>query len=349
MNLITSICQGCLMYLQRLNLLFPFKGERVRAGGLKEGDYRPYPAPFPSRERRVLIVATLVVLAALPACTAVNTFPMLARPGDTVSVMVGGSEKARKETISATLTDINGQTWDLKALGLVRSVFNLRTDGRANGQHYSSYSDSFISWVYGHEPLQTVLVTDLPAGVAPGQASLSVMLNTTDNSSGVASPFTVNLEIIAGTGSADSFLRRSAAGGSLPVDFGKLEPAPNAKISFGTGATTIGAASLVVDFDETVVNPNDLNVFAPESAVRGTYSTPGAFGMTQRMVYWRQDGQKLYLDVVAPQGIEPKYLKLYVVHPRGVSGSPAFNLLSATVYGVDGSAIAVQPTLEYFP
>ena len=105
----------------------------------------------------------------------------------------------------------------------------------------------------------------------------------------------------------------------------------------------------MVDFDETVVNPNDLNVFAPESAVRGSYSTPGAFGKTQRMVYWRQDGQKLYLDVVAPQGIEPKYLKLYVVHPRGVSGSPAFNLLSATVYGVDGSAIAVQPTLEYFP
>lgn len=298
---------------------------------------------------KIQIAAIIVVLAVLPACVGVNTFPTVARAGDTVSVMVGGSEKARKETISATLTDNNGQVWDLKALGLVRSVFNLRTDGRANGQHYSSYSDSFISWSYGHEPLQTVLVTDLPAGAALGQASLSVALNTTDNSAGVASPYIVNLEIIAGTGSADSFLRKSATAGILPVDFGKLEPAPNAKISFGGGTTAIGAASLMVDFDETVVNPNDLNVFCPESAVRGTYSVPGAFGKTQRMVYWRQDGQRLYLDVVAPQGIEPKYLKLYIVHPKGVSGSPAFSILGASVYGVDGSVIAIQPTLEYFP
>ncbi len=299
--------------------------------------------------RRSRIVAVVGVLMVLPACVGVNTFPMIARAGDTVSVMVGGSEKARKETISATLTDINGQTWDLKALGLVRSVFNLRTDGRANGQHYSSYSNSFISWAYGHEPLQTVLVTDLPTGVAPGQASLSVALNTNDNSSGVANPFTVNLEIIAGMGSADTFMRRNPLGGPLPVDFSKLEPAPHAKIGFGSGATAIGAASLVVDFDETAVNPDDLNVYAPESTVRGSSSATGVFGKTQRMLYWRQDGQKLYLDVVAPQGIEPKYLKLYVVHPMDASGFPGFNLISATVYGVDGTAIAVQPTLEYFP
>lgn len=294
------------------------------------------------------IAAIVAVLSALPACVGVNTFPTIARAGDTVSVMVGGSEKVRKETISVTLTDANGQTWDLRSLGLVRSVFNLRTDGRANGAHYSSYSESAFSWAYGHEPLQTVLVTDLPSGVALGQASLSVNLNANDNSSGVASPFTVKLEVIAGTGSADSFLRRSALG-TKPVDFAKMEPAPNLKIGFGGGSTAIGAASLVVDFDESIVNPDDLNVFVPESAVRGTGSTPGAFGKTQRMVYWRQDGQRLYLDVVAPQGIEPKYLKLYVVHPKNVSGSPAFSLLSATVYGVDGSAIAVQPTLEYFP
>src|SRR3989344_5525381 len=51
-----------LIYLQRLNPLSPFKGERVRVRG---------------RERRGLIVATLVVLAALPACTSVNTFPLM--------------------------------------------------------------------------------------------------------------------------------------------------------------------------------------------------------------------------------------------------------------------------------
>ncbi len=82
----------------------------------------------------------------LSACTSVNTFPNIARPGDTVSFMVGGSALAKKENVSVILTDSGGQVFDLQALGRVRSVFNLRADGRAVGTHYSPYLDSYISW-----------------------------------------------------------------------------------------------------------------------------------------------------------------------------------------------------------
>lgn len=295
---------------------------------------------------KISLVGILILLASLSACTSVNTFPMIARAGDTVSVMVGGTEKARKETMDVTLTAANGQVWDLKSLGLVRSVFNLRTDGRAYGNHYSSYTDSFISWAFGHEPLQTVLVADLPPNILPGNATLTVNPYVDDNSSGIGSPFSVNIEIIAGTGKSDNFLRRDvlSLSGSSPVDFLRLEPAPHAKISFGSG-TFIGAASLVVSFNSNVINGNDINVYVPESTVRGSL---GMFGKTQRMVYWRQDGQKLYMDLVAPQGIDPVYLKIYVIHPESTS-NPNFSLISANVYGVDGAAIAVQPTMEYFP
>jgi hypothetical protein len=295
---------------------------------------------------KISLVGILILLAALQACTSVNTFPMIARAGDTISVMVGGSEKARKDTISVNLTDANNQTWDLKSMGLVRSVFNLRTDGRAHGLHYSPYSESFLPWVFGHEPLQTVLITDLPPGMAPGRASLSVALNTDDNSSAIGSPFTISIEIIGGTGSTNGFLRQNPFGSDVAVDFDSLEPAPHAKISLGMGAQVIGAVSLVVDFNETAINPDDINVYVPESAVR----TTSAFGKTQRMAYWRQDGQRLYIDVVAPQGIEPIYSKIYIIHRRTSGGdSPNFSLISASVYGVDGSALAIQPVLEYFP
>ena len=90
-------------------------------------------------------------------------------------------------------------------------------------------------------------------------------------------------------------------------------------------------------------------MYVPESTVRGNFSTPGAFGKTQRMVYWHQDGQKLYVDIMAPQGIDPRYLQLYVVHPSGLAGSPAFNILSALVYGTDGSPVAITPALTYSP
>jgi len=301
--------------------------------------------PYVAKANRTILVGMLVMLAVLPACTAVNTFPMIARAGDTISVMVGGSENARKETVSVTLQDINGQTWDLKALGLVRSVFDLRMDGRAEGLHYSPYLDADISWILGHEPVQTVLVADLPTNVAPGKAVLTISLNAgADNSSGVADPFTVKLEIVPGSGSPDQFLRKdSLSGTKKPAELGKLEPAPHAKVSFVSGSL-VGAASLKISFDSAVLNGGDINVYTPESTVRTT-----AFGVTQRMVYWHQDGQNLYVDIVAPQGINGKYLQLYVIHPKGLSGSPNFTMTSATLYGVNGSMISAQPTLQYFP
>lgn len=299
-----------------------------------------------ARMHIVRLAGMLALLACLSACTGVNTFPMIARAGDTVSVMVGGSELARKETIDVTLRDVNGQTWDLKVLGLVRSVFNLRMDGRAEGLHYSPYMDGDISWVLGHEPVQTVLVADLPPDAAPGAARMIISLNANDSSSGVADPFTVRFEILPGSGSADQFLRKnSLTGGSVPASLEKLEPSPHAKISFGSG-TVVGAASLKIGFDGAVLNGNDINIYAPESAVR---QSGDAFGKTQRMVYWRQDGQYLYIDIVAPQGVNGKYLQLFVMHPRGLSGSPGFTLVDSKAYGVDGSLISTQPTMQYFP
>lgn len=296
---------------------------------------------------KLLGLSLLCSWALLSGCTSVNTFPSIARPGDTVSLMIGGSESAKKSSVSAIFTDAAGQVWDLQALGLVRSVFNLRTDGRAVGAHFSPYLDGYVSWLFNHEPLQTVLVTDLPVAVAPGQGKLRISLNVNDNSSGVANPFDVNLEIIPGSGTVDPF-QYKGSGGNVPADFARLETAPNAKVTFGTGTTFIGAASLAISFDPGIVNPKDLNIYVPESTVRGG-SSAASFGKTQRMVYWRQDGQNIYVDIIAPQGINPRYLQFFVVHPRGLVGSPGFSISSAQIYGTDGNAIAITPNLSYSP
>jgi hypothetical protein len=267
-------------------------------------------------------------------------------------MMMGGSENARTDTVSVILTQGSNQ-WDLQALGLVRSVFNLRPDGVAAGAHYSPYERTFVSWTFGHEPVQTVLVVDLPTaamGLVDGSASVEVNSNATDDSGGIPRPVSIQLEIIPGTGSPDDFARQDPLLGTAAAQLSDLEPAPYAKVSFGLGTETIGAASLVIDFDENVVNPDDINVYVPEATVRGSFTQVGAFGDKQRMVYWHQDGQQLYLDFLAPQGIQQKYLMAYVMHPPGVS-NPGFMLLSATLYDVNGNEISIsgQPTLTYFP
>lgn len=289
-----------------------------------------------------------ILLLLMQGCAGVNTFPGIARAGDTVSVMIGGSNTSRKENVNVSLTDASGQTWDLKSLGLVRSVFNLRTDALANGMHYSSYLDLYYPWSFGHEPLQTVLVTDLPVNMAPGNAVLTISSSANDDSSGVSYPYSVNLEVIPGTGTSDKFLRKTGFGNNQPANLGSLEQAPHAKISF-SASTSIGAVSLKLSFDSNVLNGNDINLYVPESTVRGSIGSTGAFGATQRMVYWHQDGQFLYVDVVAPQGISPMYLQLYILNPRGLTGSPNFTLISAAVYDVNGAQISGQPTLQYYP
>jgi hypothetical protein len=298
---------------------------------------------------RNILILFLCSIPLLAGCTSVGPFPTIARAGDTLSVMVGGTENARKETIDVTLQGSNGQIWDLKALGKVRSVFNLRMDGRAYGYHYSPYLDMYITWSNGHEPVQTVLVADLPPDVPTGYAYLTISKHVTDNSSGATDPFTVRVEIIGGVGMANKFSRRDAFLGSVPADFSRLEPAPHAKIGFGSSGQIIGAASLVVSFNSSVLSPSDINVYVPESTVRGSVDTAGSFGDTQRMVYWRKDASRLYLDVVAPQGIDSKYLQLFLVHPRGLMGSVNFSIVSAVVYDTNGNAISNVPVLTYSP
>lgn len=309
-----------------------------------------------SKTAGLLFLAVVV----FQGCTAVNTFPTTARPGDTISVMVGGSEDARKDTVTALLTDSNSVVWDLQALGNIRSVFNLRPDGRSYGQHYSDVVGISAPWKKGHEPIQTVMVIDVPnSGIAFGPASLSVNLNTSDESSGVIPPYTISLNIVdvpGQPGISDNFLRQNFDNVNQPVNFSDLEPAPHAKISFGdssfsaTPGQTLGAAEIVVDFDETIVNGDDINVYiAGSTTQRGSVVTPAPFGNNQRMVSWRQDGAQLFITVVAPTGIEDKFLQIYVVHPRGLPGDPGLNLISTTGYDLNGNIITATPSFSYFP
>lgn len=298
---------------------------------------------------RQVLLLSLVGLVLSQGCTAVATFPTIARAGDTVSVMVGGTENARKETISVILTDVNGLDWDLQALGLIRSVFNLRADARSQGTHYSTYLETYFSWSAGHDPVQTVLLVNLPVDVPVGAAYLTVNPLVNDDSSGISVPFIINIDVIAGAGSSDIFLRQDASG-PLAADLTRFEPAPHAKLSFGiTDGITIGAASIVIDFDETIVTAGDINVFASESTVRGSVVSTGSFGKTQRMIYWHQDGLQMFIDIIAPQGINQAFLKVYLVHPNVLSASPNFNIISSKIYDVNGVEIALTPTLEYFP
>lgn len=310
-----------------------------------------------------LVALLFVSILCTQGCVAVSTFPTIARPGDTISIMIGGSELARKNTLSASLWDANGTEWRLRELGLIRSVFNLRPDGRAYGLHYPSFFDIESSWVEGHEPMQTVMVINVPESAAFGNATLQVNLDTTDDSSAVAQPFSISLDIVdipGKPGTEDQFLRQNWNGINEAVILTDLEPAPYAKISFGEGdlggfkatpdGVILGAATLVVDFNEAVISGDDLTVYVAESTQRSSASASAPFGLnTQRNVVWQHDGNKLTIQLTTPMGIKDNYLQLYVIHPRNLTGDPALNLISSAGYDLNGNAIFISPRFTYHP
>jgi hypothetical protein len=202
------------------------------------------------------------------------------------------------------------------------------------------------------------LIFDVPQAAQLGAATLNVDLNATDDSSGVIQPFSISMQIVdvpGQPGASDSFLRQNFDQINEAVNFEDLEPAPHAKISFGVGrfsatpGETLGAAELVIEFDETIVNGDDLNVFVAETTQRGSLFDTGPFGKYQRMVYFRHDESQLFITIIAPGGINDKYLQVYVIHPRGLTGDPGLSLLSTTGYDLNGSQITATPQFTYFP
>ena len=131
--------------------------------------------------------------------------------------------------------------------------------------------------------------------------------------------------------------------GGARANFSRLEPTPYMKLDFRVCSGTVGAPSLNIDFYELVMTPDDINIYSPESSLRGTPTEAGGFGQTQRMLYWRHDGQNLLVDIVAPQGINPLFLQLFAMHPSTVIGNPGFALTKSEGYDVSGNIINCTP------
>ena len=295
------------------------------------------------------------LLAILQGCTGITTFPSIARPGDSLAIMLGGSEQVNKDNIDVTLIQ-GASSWDLadpngdldRSDSMIRSVFEVRTDGRAEGLIYNNPSTMTQIWTFGHEPVQSIMIVDLPTDVLPGAAQLNVTINTPDNASGVNLNFNIDLTVVdipGSTGASDPFDMRTVLG-TVGANLGDLEPAPHAKISFTPLNKLVYAVSIEIDFNEIVVAPDDLHVYIPEAIVGGS------LGANQRMAIWHQDGDRLYIDIIAPGGIQSRYLKIYVMHPSSVTLDPGFMLGSIIFYDQDGndvtSTIGLTSDFQYF-
>lgn len=149
----------------------------------------------------------LALLALLSGCAGVQTFPQMARAGDTVALAAGWQRDFAREQLTVTITDAEGvETVYPPGAPALRAVVNLYPDPLSSllmsdqtGQDLTPFARTYadmvnINFTGGDQDWwQTTVFIDLPPGLATGPATVTI-----DN--GLGSNAVSTLEIIAGDG-----------------------------------------------------------------------------------------------------------------------------------------------------
>lgn len=280
----------------------------------------------------------MLMMAALSACTGVNTFTTAARPGETVALAIDRQTNLKRANVTVTITPATGLPIVYAPLDpRVRAILNLypdpvskavvkqRTDTPTN-------TGTFIeAWATEGDPdwWQTFMLLDLPADIAPGVATVSI----SDSLGAIIAPASV--EILTGTSTKNGFaftkygMTFSADTAGPPVLYATkdLERNPHAVVDF-TGDTIPHAVQ--IEFSHTpsvgaayVVNP------------RGDLKN----------VTWSDDGSNLKVFITPSTGLtttQIKDFKFYVA--GGLTGLSQTHLKAYDQLGVPVSGVTATIT-----
>lgn len=184
----------------------------------------------------------LGLLALLSGCAGVQTFPNVARSGDTVAVAAGWKQDFARENLIVTITAADGMTIVYPPGDpTVRAVINFYPDPLSSlivsdrtEQDLTvgarTYANMIGTIYTGSDPdwWQTTVFIDLPPGLAPGPATVTVA-----NSLGASA--TTALEIIPGAGTPAIF-NAELNGPLQPGQLAALERVAHYTVRFSGGS-----------------------------------------------------------------------------------------------------------------
>jgi len=273
--------------------------------------------------KNVMLLIGGLFLILSTGCTAIQTFPISARAGDTVTLGVGYDVLMERRLMSRADTTVTIVKDDLtySVTPTLRAVLQLFPDPNSKIANYSGIWLSLPS--LAGDPFETVVAFDLPADIPTG------IYNVTVSSPHLFTDFTSTLEVIPGTGGSNPFTDN----GGFNRDLTDLERVPAVKVALDPGYI-VGALSMVIDFDETVLSPSGINVQLPRYVLG-----QGKFQETERMLSWGDDGSTLTINILCPRGVSSDYLDFDILYPAGTP-DPAMTILSQKVYDIDGNEIA---------
>jgi hypothetical protein len=173
---------------------------------------------------RVSLPIIAIIILVLQGCVAVQTFPTVARAGDTITLAVGSPDGMTKANTTAQFTSPNlANPVNLP----IRSIIKLRPDNTSFVGAFDEFTSN-IPFSSAHSAWLSMLVIDLPAGLPVGAATINV------TTSGIYYPgqgasvntIPIGIEVLPGTGSPNKFMYNPNGYGLAEGDLTDLESLP---------------------------------------------------------------------------------------------------------------------------
>ena len=300
------------------------------------------------------VIAILTMLSV--GCTALNTFPTAARPGETVALAVGSPENLTKDNINwvhFTSDAAPGSPIDITSN--VRSVFRLYADKTSNVyQNAALVGTSQIIRTSLHEPWVSVMVIDLPEEMSPGvplptgPGKITINTNPDVDYPSIGSHInnlSIALEILPenqpGDGIASTFEYEF---GSCCIQTGNLallEPQPHAlvKSTYSEDPFNLpnyAAIEMKVDFSGTTSTPiTDSNIYVVADDMNG-------YTNSNRQLITGVNNQILTVIMLSMgEKLKPYEMRYSVVLKPGNSFTGMTPpITNVSYYGIDGNALS---------
>jgi len=277
------------------------------------------------RQHFIFLFGILVLSLLVLGCSGVQTYPGVARAGDTVSIAAGWKHGFSRDNITVTITDADANTIVyLPGDPAIRAVINMYPDpvssilvSEETNQDLTPYAQTYSAVVNTNvtnddkDWWETSVFLDLPSVLALGSASIDISSIAGESASAL-------LEIIGGTGGAESFQTEF---GTLNINqLASMERVSHYVVSFNGSTIPYG---IQVEFSHLPDSSNGGTGIAYVVNPRGDLKN----------VSWSDDGNNLKVLIVPSR---TKYLstmndfKFYVA--GGITG-----LIVTNVQAVDNT------------
>lgn len=306
-----------------------------------------------------LVFAALFVL--LQGCVAVNTFPTVARAGDTITLSLGSVDGLDKSKLQITYTPQSTGV-PINLTSNIRSVLKVYPDRTSSASMADGFTALLTAYT-GHAMWLNIAVVDLPASLPEGQGYFRVdfassvrVASTTSVQS--AEGVQIATEILPGVGSANPFSYFIANPNPILAqngNFTRLEPLPHvvlrpaASSNYTAGVNHPAAAEFRI---RVPIISDDVTTW-DDSEVHVIWENKPGEDNKQIQLNWSRQSDVITVNVLIPTDltiVEQQMQFSIVINPAmagnviDVAGTP--QLLSYRYFDLNGTEIPPTYTPE---